>query len=118
MSSPPRGIDASNWPIEAAIFILIMREELKRWSLFAWLRRLSHPRYELTDGRIVKYQGRRTLDSIELAKITAWFVEYEMIFDFVVIRLGDDRQLVWLDYENDLLAIVRGELRHLEIECP
>jgi hypothetical protein len=85
------------------------------FNLSKWMRRLLNvDRYRLVDGNIVKYDGWSKQDTLVLADITSWSVEYEMTFDQVFLSLRDASQVLWLDYDNDLLEILRSEIPELE----
>jgi hypothetical protein len=85
------------------------------FNLSKWMRRLRNvDRYRLIEGNVVKCEGWFKQDTLVLADITSWWVEYEMTFDQVFLSLREAGQLLWLDYDNDLLAILRSEIPELE----
>jgi hypothetical protein len=70
--------------------------------------------YELRDGNIVKDRGRKPSDTLALSDIASWHVEHEMVFDIIRIRLQGGDEVRWLDTYNDLLGILRSELKDKE----
>ena len=67
--------------------------------------------YTIREGRILRNCGRRPADIVELKDITTWHVDYEMVFDIVTIQLKDGTEFCWLDEHDDLLGILRENLR-------
>src|SRR5687768_12362324 len=69
--------------------------------------RISHPNvFTLCDGVILRGDGVNGEDRVVIADIAAWWLVHEMIFDIVVIVLKDESWIQWLDYHNDLIAIL------------
>lgn len=80
-----------------------------------WLdKRLCQNVYRLVDDTIIKNRGRGPQERITLTAIVWWQVDYEMVFDIVQINHGNGDTLAWLDYHNDLLSILRTNLREKE----
>lgn len=85
-------------------------------SASRWIRRLTNTdRYELIGGSILRHCGWFTADKIELAQVKSFQVAPEMGFDCVILSLGHTHDKVWLDFDNDLLAILRREIPQLEV---
>lgn len=80
------------------------------------LQRISNvDRYELKDGVITRHRGWFTTERVPIREIKSWRVEYEMTFDIVYIDVDWKSPLVWFDVDNDLLAILRTEIRDREL---
>jgi hypothetical protein len=86
-------------------------------GLDRWLCRLSNiDRYELSGGSVLRHCGWFRTESIELAEIRSFQVEYEMTFDRVVFHFNGSGEMVWLDADNDLLTILRREIPQIEVD--
>jgi hypothetical protein len=85
------------------------------FNIGKWLdQKLGVNVYELRDGKIYKDRGRSPSDIVEIKDITAWRVEYEMVFDVVTMRFSGGEELRWLDKHDDLLGILREKLKDKE----
>jgi hypothetical protein len=95
--------------------VLPTRRRRYQFSLRTMLRRLSNmDRYELLDGVLIRHLGWFKTDRVSLADIKSWQVEYEMVFDFVILDRDGESSVVWRDVDNDLLGILRGQVQHVE----
>jgi hypothetical protein len=74
--------------------------------------------FKFKEGHIIHYRSFRCTESIRLADIVSWSVQYGMLFDDVSIYLKDGRLVVWEDEYNDLLEILRTFAGKLEVEHP
>jgi hypothetical protein len=91
----------------------------QRRSFWAWLKRFSNKdRYELYDGMILRHRGTFFPDKLAIDQIKSWQVELEQCFDYVVIGLNDATEVVWFDYYDDLLTILRDRLPDRETIAP
>jgi hypothetical protein len=76
-----------------------------------WIDRLAKVDcYELLDGNIIRHRGWFRREAVSLEQIASWRVEYEMCFDCVILDIGPGESLVWLDWDNDLLGILRNQI--------
>jgi hypothetical protein len=64
-------------------------------------------KYRVESKCIIKENGARACDSVLIDEIFEWWVEHEMGFDVVFIRLVNGQILKWVDMDNDLLGALR-----------
>jgi hypothetical protein len=85
------------------------------FGLKALFRRLSRQdRYELSSGVLIRHRGWFRSENVLLGHVKSWHVEHEMLFDVVTLDVGGSGPLRWLDFDNDLLAILRTHAAELE----
>ena len=102
----------------ARVVMGIMKASHRRPSWFGRLRSLGHERYTLGSGQIIRRRGLFRHDAVDVAGIVGWHVHFEMVFDCVVLCLREGNELLWLDYDNGLLSILRETLPQLEATTP
>ncbi|QEH38253.1 hypothetical protein OJF2_68510 [Aquisphaera giovannonii] len=68
----------------------------------------GHDSYELRARTILRRIGPFHKETLPVDDIETWTCYPEMIFDVVEVRLKDGNTVTWLDYKNDLLAILNG----------
>jgi hypothetical protein len=72
-----------------------------------WLN--GYDRYELHSRAIChRHKWGLREEMLAIDEIAGWSIDPEIIFDVVEIRRTDGSVLVWLDYRNDLKAILEG----------
>lgn len=75
-----------------------------------WLKRIAKVDvYELVGTAIIKHQGWFRQEAIKLPQILSWRVDHEMGVDIVTLNVGSDGEVTWLDWDNDLLAILHSQ---------
>lgn len=80
-----------------------------------WLDRLARKdNYELVGTTIVRHLGWFRQEQIALEQVASWRITHEMGFDVVSLDIGDKEQRVWLDWDNDLVSILRSQIAESE----
>ena len=91
-----------------------MREGIG-WRIGLFMRRLtSCDRYTLANGVLTRHHGWFRAEHLPIAEIRSWQTHPEMTFDIVILELANGDRRQWLDFDNDLLAILRQQLPQLE----
>ena len=66
----------------------------------------GHDSYALRDRVIYRTRDFREY-SLSIDEIESWSVYPEMCFDVVEVRLKAGGTMIWFDYKDDLIAILR-----------